>query len=34
VRAVDWDDKWRGRLDEHRHAELTGRPSRFLVSAI
>jgi SAM-dependent methyltransferase len=34
VRAVEWDDKWRGRLDEHRHAELTGRPSRFLVSAV
>ena len=34
MRAVDWDEKWRGRLDEHRHAELTGRPSRFLVSAI
>lgn len=34
MRAVDWDEKWRGRLDEQRHAELTGRPSRFLVSAI
>jgi SAM-dependent methyltransferase len=34
VRAVEWDDKWRGRLDEHRHAELTGQPSRFLVSAV
>jgi ubiquinone/menaquinone biosynthesis C-methylase UbiE len=34
VRAADWDEKWRGRLDEHRHAELTGRPSRFLVSAV
>jgi SAM-dependent methyltransferase len=34
VRAVDWDEKWRGRLDEHRHAELTGRPSRFVVSAV
>lgn len=34
MRPVDWDEKWRGRLDEHRHAELMGRPSRFLVSAI
>jgi SAM-dependent methyltransferase len=34
VRADDWDEKWRGRLDEQRHAELTGRPSRYLVSAV
>ena len=34
MRAADWDEKWRGRLDEHRHAELTGRPSRFVVSAV
>lgn len=34
MRATDWDEKWRGRLDESRHAETTGQPSRFLVSAV
>lgn len=30
MRAADWDEKWRGRLDD----QLTRRPSRFLVSAV
>lgn len=30
MRAGDWDEKWRGRLDE----QLTRGPSRFLVAAV
>lgn len=30
MRAADWDEKWRGRLDD----QLTRGPSRFLVSAV
>jgi SAM-dependent methyltransferase len=27
----DWNEKWRGRLTEARHAETSGQPNRFLV---
>ena len=29
-----WDEKWRGRLTEPRHAEATERPNRFLVEIV
>ena len=32
--ASDWDEKWRDRLTESRHAETSGRPNRFLVEAV
>jgi SAM-dependent methyltransferase len=28
----DWNEKWRGRLTEARHAETIGQPNRFLAS--
>jgi SAM-dependent methyltransferase len=31
VRSEDWDERWRARLGEARHAETTGEPNRFLV---
>jgi SAM-dependent methyltransferase len=31
---VDWDEKWRDRLTDGRHAETTGVPNRFLVGVV
>jgi SAM-dependent methyltransferase len=32
MRGEDWNEKWRGRLTESRHAETSGEANRFLVA--